>query len=68
MFRTTKHILAAGVAVAVAAVPSIALADPPASSGSVPTASQITVIKTVDAPSPKLVQASVAGRNIAPAK
>ncbi len=68
MFRTGRHILATAVAVVCAAAPSIALADTPASSGSAPTISEITVTKTVDAPSPQLLQASVTGKNITPVK
>jgi hypothetical protein len=59
MFRTTKHILAVGVVVGTAAVPSAALAATAPSSHSGPAISQIKVTKTVNTSSPRLVQTSV---------
>ena len=67
MFKTAKHTLALAVVVATAAAPSSALADTPTSSGSAPTVSEIVVTKTVDSPTPKVVQTSVTGNYIAPA-
>ena len=68
MFKTAKHILALAVVVATAAAPSSALADTPTPSGSAPTVSEIVVTKTVDSPTPKVVQTSATGNYIAPAK
>jgi hypothetical protein len=59
MFRTAKHILAVAVVIGTAAGPSTALADTAPSSHPARTLSQITVIKTVNGSSPKLVQTSV---------
>jgi hypothetical protein len=59
MFRTTKHILAVAVVIGTAAGPSTALADTALSSHPAATISQIKIIKTVNASSPKLVQTSV---------
>lgn len=64
MFNTTKYILAAAVVIVAAAAPSGVLADTPASSGSAPTVSQIVVTKTVDPPTPKIVQTTVTGKYI----
>ena len=68
MFKTAKHILAAAVVLATAAAHSSAIADPPTSSGSAPTVSEIVVTKTVDPPTPKVVQTSATGKYIEPAK
>ncbi len=68
MFKTPKHILAAVVVVAAVARPSSALADTPTSSGSAPTVSQIVITKTVNPPTPKVVQTSVPGTYTAPAR
>ncbi len=68
MFKSAKHILAAAVVVATAAAPSSVLADTPTSSGSAPTVSEIVITKTVNPPTPKVVQTSVTGKYIAPAR
>ncbi len=68
MFNTAKRIFAAAVVVATAAAPSSALADTPTSSGSAPTVSEIVITKTVNSPTPKVVQTSVSGEYIAPAR
>jgi hypothetical protein len=64
MFRTAKHILSAAVVIGLTALPSAALADTP--SGSAPAISQITVTKSVDPPTPRLIQTSVTGKYVAP--
>ena len=67
MLKIAKHIRAATVVVVVVAAPSSAFADPPLSSGSAPTVSEIIVTKPADVSSLKLFQTSVTGKYMAPA-